>query len=375
MFRFRPSAAHCWVNCAGYINMAAQYPQLPEDTDYIREEGIAAHWAASKLLRDDWVPVGEIAPNGIELTEELLDGAQMFVDVVRGWSDQFWSEHALHAPLIHEQCGGTPDAFGISKNYRFLRIADLKMGYRPHDPFEHWQLLCYYAACFTFFGFNGATDQELIVEFTIVQPRWFGREGPVKKWTVRGSDLRGLVNRLHMAAAAAALPEPLLTAGSHCEHCSARHACPAAQNAALQLLDLSARSIPNDLDPASTAALLYRITKAAELLDAMKTGLEARAQHMISNGVVVPGYILERGKGRRRYTSYEAEQDVMTLGDMLGKNLRKPQRAVTPTEALKMVDPAMLAPYIDRPETGIKLRRVDDNAARKIFQSNGVSQE
>jgi len=64
--------------------MSRLYPDLSTPGDnIIRDEGIAAHWVAHKIGQEDFVFEGEIAPNGVEITDEILDGAILFVDTIR----------------------------------------------------------------------------------------------------------------------------------------------------------------------------------------------------------------------------------------------------------------------------------------------------
>ena len=80
-----PSSAAQWAYCAASPTMTLQHglPDKPEDT----ADGTAAHWVCSETLlsfKDNSESVrlphsfvGEIAPNGVVITEEMADGAQM----------------------------------------------------------------------------------------------------------------------------------------------------------------------------------------------------------------------------------------------------------------------------------------------------------
>ena len=46
-------------------------------------EGTAAHWVFEQMFAGVIPVVGQSAPNGIIITDEMLDGAEMFVDAVR----------------------------------------------------------------------------------------------------------------------------------------------------------------------------------------------------------------------------------------------------------------------------------------------------
>ena len=75
-----PSGAAIWVKCAAAPSMWQRYPE-PEDS-LEAMEGTAAHWAFEELFAGRAIDIGLVAPNGIVLTDEMCDGAQLFYDTV-----------------------------------------------------------------------------------------------------------------------------------------------------------------------------------------------------------------------------------------------------------------------------------------------------
>lgn len=370
-FLLRPSAAHKWIHCPGYVHMCARFPELEGSIDtQVRDEGLATHWAAYKLGSGDWVPVGEVAPNGIVLTDELIDGALLFLKELQSWGVPVQQELTLPAPLIHEQCGGTSDGWGYSKSQRLIRIADLKMGYRIVDPFENWQELCYLSSLLTYLQIDGLDEQSIEVEFIIVQPRSYGVPGgPIRRWRTVVSNLRGMFNQLRAAAIAAVSPEPVLHAGQHCMDCQARYACPALQHAGLSVLDTVSQTLPNELSPVELSGALSVIEYASDILDALKSGLQLQAQHVMRNGALVPGYGLEPTAGRLKWHD-NVQAEVLAVADICGVNLRKPQELVTPTQAKALLNKEVVDSYASRSAGALKLVRHTEQSVRKIFESN-----
>lgn len=79
-----PSSAGCWVVCPGARAIRQAFPE--EGDTAAAMEGTAAHWVFEQMLaakRVDAVSAGDVAPNGVEVTEEMIDGAELFCDVVR----------------------------------------------------------------------------------------------------------------------------------------------------------------------------------------------------------------------------------------------------------------------------------------------------
>ena len=66
-----PSGAHVWSKCAAWPRMNERFPQ--EYDSAAGAEGTAAHWLAWELLRGI-TPMGLTAPNGIVVTDEMIEG-------------------------------------------------------------------------------------------------------------------------------------------------------------------------------------------------------------------------------------------------------------------------------------------------------------
>lgn len=138
-FLLRPSAAGKWVRCAGYATLAARFPERTGDNT-VRDEGTAGHWAAYELGNGRQAP--SVAPNGVELTDEIMDGVNEYLAVLASWGAPVYMESSVQAISIHPtQCGGSVDAWAWDAAKRILYVGDLKLGYRQVSAFENWQLL------------------------------------------------------------------------------------------------------------------------------------------------------------------------------------------------------------------------------------------
>lgn len=369
-FALRPSAADTWVNCFGSVQMMAQFPP---DNGPEALEGEAAHWAATETLAGHIVRVGDTAPNGVVITDEMIDGAAMYVAAVvqRIAPDEWHIEQTLPIPYVHEQNGGTSDTWGLGYEPWLLHVVDYKFGYGFVEVFENWQCLDYVSGAIHHLQSIGRWkpeyEERIIVEITIVQPRSYHRDGPVRSWRVKLSDLRAHFNILHNAAHEALKPNPPTTPGEHCRYCTARHACDALQRAALNVCDVAGTATPFNLTPAQTGAELRRLDYAAKLLAARKSGLEVQALSMIKAGQSVPYYIAEASFGRLAWRE-GMETAVIAMGQLLGHDLAKPQQPITPTQAKNLgIDEAVISEYSHRPRGEIKLVPQDTTATRKIF--------
>lgn len=377
-FTLRPSAAGLWVRCAGFATLAARFPELPGDNT-VREEGTAGHWAAYEIGNNRPVPEGTIAPNGVELTEEILDGVAEYLAVLRSWGTPVYLESQVAIPSIHKECGGTVDAWSWDAVNRIMRVADLKLGYQPVDPFELWQLLAYVRGVLDYLqAIHGQFTEHFTVEMIIVQPRGYGHD-TVKTWRTNSEKLIPYMHRLRIAAEHAVAyrdgqyalkvgsEKGAFTAGPHCLNCSANANCATLQAAGLQLIDVSTDhgELVQTYDQA--AAELRRIDRAIETLKARQSGLEGK----VTYGIQKEGYIhrnFEVGGGRGKLAWVDDKMmQAVALAKVLGVDILKPIQALTPTQAKAKLPGTVLDAFTVHKSGALKLRRLADNHADKLF--------
>lgn len=360
---YAPSSAARWVECPASINMARRFPQLGGDSD-AAAEGVAAHWVCAKMLEGAVVDAGQTAPNGEEITEEMLEGADAYCDDIRGTLGDVrpMVEQVVSCPSIHEDCWGTPDAYYAAP--RMVYVWDYKFGHRAVDPYRNWQLTAYASGILDGMDVTGLDDQRTRVVFRIVQPRSYHRDGPVREWSCLASDLRAAINRLHVAAHDL---DGAFHVGPECEFCPGRHACSALQYSAMGGADFAAQDAPPvELAPEHAALELRLLQQAAARIQARVTGLSEQVLALIRAGASVPGYRAEAGSGRERWDKPVPE--VLALGGMMGVDLAKPAAAITPGQARKAGIPAeVVAAYASRPAGAAKLVDDDGSLARRVF--------
>jgi hypothetical protein len=367
-----PSSAARWVACAGSVLLASLYPETEETPD--AAAGTAAHWVASEWLENGGLTVspGEVAPNGVTLTDEICEGAEMYVDAIDAALRKYGvSRDALHVeervaiPYVHEQNWGTPDAWFYVPAHGALCVFDFKYGHDYVDVFENWQLLDYVCGILDVLGIDGAADQTLRVEMTIVQPRNYHRDGPVRTWSTLAVNLRGYFNQLRNAAEAALLPGAKCTPNLECQHCPGRHACEALQRDAYRSAQIATESLPLELSPNAQGLELKMLKRAAKMLDARISGLEESVAANIRKGKQVSHYSLVPKVGRVTWSKPDAE--VIALGSVMNVELAKP-KLITPNQAIKAgVPEAVVKSFSHAPQTGLELVEVDDKQLRKVF--------
>ena len=140
-----PSGASTWRRCGLWVAMNQAYPQ-PDTPESM--EGNAAHWVFAEMLAGRIVCEGLIAPNGVVVTEEMIEGGELVVETVRARMpvERFGPprvEEAVAIPSIHAQCWGTPDIWAFSASPLVLEVVDYKFGHRFVDEYENDQGVAY----------------------------------------------------------------------------------------------------------------------------------------------------------------------------------------------------------------------------------------
>jgi Protein of unknown function (DUF2800). len=346
--------------------MRAAFPLAPDEADNdVCEDGTACHWLANEVWDGRFPQEGTLSPNNRVITEEMFDAVDMYHDVLRGWADVApVCEKQVPIPSVMQGMVGTPDAWAYNPTKKRLYIADLKFGYRFVEVWDNWQLICYVSGLIDLLQLN---DQEVTVEMTIVQPRSNHRNGPVRTWRVRASDLRGHVNQLANAAIVATQEAPECVPNPGCRDCPGRHACDALQNAALTAIETAYAGVPLELPAPALGNELRLLKDAAKKLDARITGLETQADQMLRKGEVIPGWVLAPTFARESWRE-GTENEIITIGQLMGKSVAKPIKPITPAQARKVLPANLVAIYAHKPSTGVKLVPQDPYEARKAFE-------
>ena len=382
-----PSSAGIWGKpggCTGWPLMAAQYPEPDDSPEAL--DGEASHELAAALISDYTRGptslrtvdkfIDKKASNGIIFTEEMYDAAKLYADDVgEVMHDQkifggpcFGNEHKIHAPQIHELSEGTLDQFIFDRSTNDLFLWDYKFGFLIVEAFENWQGINYLAGLINEFNIDGIEDQNIKVHLRIAQPRAFHRDGPIREWTFMLSDIRGHINNLCVNANKALSNFSEIHTGPHCAYCTARHACPAATKCGTQLFEVAMRPVPMELDPESLGVQLAIIKRAIKALEYLESGYDEQVKNLIRGGTLIPGWMVETGRGRERWAKPASE--VIALGKLLKQDLAKPLEAITPNAARKLgIDNAVISAYSEKPSTGLKVVPDDGKKARQVFSS------
>lgn len=378
--RLAPSSAFRWRRCPLSVALSEKFRDLTEHPS--GPEGTAAHWVWWAMLKSHKPAIGEMAPNGVAVTEEMLEGALQFIDRVFSLSNPHGGlslvrlEERLTMHGIHPLMFGTPD--GVVNLLEFtgeLHILDYKFGHRAVDPFENDQLADYTFGVFESLGLTVEQIDNAKVIFHIIQPRCFHGRPESDKWETTGKGLRQIW-AAHAEAAKEAITLELAArpkAGSWCYNCSGRRACPTFRRTNGEIMDWVDRSWPTAMPNDALGIELGFVRQARAMLESYDEALTAQAEYQLESGGTVPGWARERDKpGALKWQDGVNADDVIAIAQACDVELTKTQMAVTPTQAIaalkkKGFDDSVILAYSERKPGSMKLKPATETLAARVF--------
>ena len=382
--RLAPSSAGRWVLCPGSVQMEEKFPERAESE--AAREGTAIHEVAAKVI-EDFLACGRkghtfkrsdfldtTASNGVVITDEMLDVAEVYVRDVLQVSGRFGGmakvvlEHRVTMPAIHPENWGTLDAAILFHDFDSgeLVVADLKAGWSIVEVWDNWQLLNYTAGLLHDMHERGHPMPK-VIELRLVQPRPYHRDGPVRVWRFPTAELGPYVERLSAAAYEALSDSPrLIAGGSQCDNCKARSACPALLQTGYRIGEVISGVNPAELKGESLGKHLTALAEAEKLVSSLREALEEKALVDCQQGRPVLGWMPVRKESRVKWDV--PAEEVTFLGDSMGIDLRK-NDVITPKQAISAGVPEWLVSSVSSSKpAGFKLVPVNLKAIGNVFK-------
>lgn len=253
--RLGASGAERWMWCPGSVTLLQLLGLDESDEPDYRREGVAMHEAAAFCLtegQDAWEIVGETFNNTV-MTPALANPIQIYLNFCRGLkATERYIEYGISSP-VHPLFYGTTDYGAVYQptlagDRQVINVVDLKGGEGIMVEIMGNVQLMYYAyglidGIERAGGFEFASDAEVIL--TIVQPRGFHGDGPVRSWSTTVSEIKAWVFGVLVPAMLATEYDDTLDAGEHCRFCPAKLVCPLMTAIAGAAAKANPKHIPN----------------------------------------------------------------------------------------------------------------------------------
>lgn len=355
--RFRPSQASYWSRCAAFVRFTQN---MPETTNDAAREGTCAAWVAELVLTGEMQTCREaldcVHENGWVVDLEMIDLVQEYVDTVRSYGGTVGAEEFIRAsenPLIE----GTLDSSVSALQDGILRIIDLKYGRRIVETTTP-QLICY--------GYGKMMKEPAgsvrEIHLSIYQPRAIHRDGIYRTRVVTPEELHAEFVGLWEMAVEGMKPDSMATPGPHCADCEAAASCEALAHTSYNLVHQMQSRIKRDMTAEELSKELKFIRDAKATVNARINAVTAEAEARLKKESI-PGWKLERKKGKRAFTQSGVNIQLLTGIDPWERKL------CTPAELERRgATEDQLKGLVKTPETGLKLAEVKSNDIAEIFK-------
>lgn len=315
-----------WLACPGSVEAERG---LADKSSFAAAEGTAAHELGEMCLvngtnASDYI--GQQLPenNEWEVTQEMADAVQVYVDYVRNLGGEQHYEIRVDFSDWVPEGFGTSDAIVVDGD--ILHVVDLKYGKGLRVEAENnTQGLLYALGSYNEFELTHKFDKVVI---TIVQPRL----DHIDEWEISTADLLKWGEWASQRAEMCLEPSADRVAGEkQCQWCKAQATCPEQKAYAEKIVmvdfdDVSEAKPVNTLTDEQLRAALEGKKLIVSWLDAV----EKLATERLASGEGFPGFKLVAGRSLRQWQSEEsaaAELEARLGEDAYNRKLLSPAQA------------------------------------------------
>lgn len=324
------SSSNRWMNCPGSVREIARLPQsLRNSTSVYADEGTCAHELCERVLTDPDAMddasyfLGDMIQGELkkwEVTEEMAEAVQLYVDTVREHQRRLGSE-GMAVEVTVRPFDDRDDMYGIS-DVILMGATEIVVGDYKHgvgivvDPDWNSQEMYYGLGAYRMMVDAGLADNIKTVRLMIVQPRAFHPDGPVREWVCSIEDLLSWGETLRAAADRTAESDAPLNPGEWCQFCPAnrldKNGCPAKAAARKALFRddwsdiVTAETTPEMalIDP--TELSMESLAEAMEMIRILEPVIKQTKKLARDAGEknLLPGHKMVRGKkGNRKWAN------------------------------------------------------------------------
>ena len=349
---------------------------LPNPPTIYTAEGTVAHDLAAKRLTGKLTKTSILEEIGkvvmqdgfeIKIDEEMVDGAELYCDVVMAdlaamnkapgaKTVEIFIEQKLVLTSVHEGAWGTGDA-GLASKGRCLKVYDYKYGKGKVVEVKNNAQMMFYGIGYLDLINCRAFDE---VELTIVQPRAPHSDGRVRRWKTTVKELDTFGGRIKSAIEESEREDARICAGDWCGFCPARGIpCEALAGRAMEVAKADFSVLPDPLAVASLPEVVAAMPMEAavralaweDTFNAMFEGIRNRITDELNRGEKVPGMKLVESRSFRQWSSEDAVKKEFE--PLLGSAIYKERELMSPAQLEKKVGKEMVAKLTYKP-TGKK---------------------
>lgn len=352
-----PSSFARRIGCPGSANAERN---LPNTTSIYAAEGTAAHALGEKCLLNDVTPdyykgeMIETEMQNFEVDAEMIEAVRVYVDhcapMING---KHLVEKKLDLPFLGPEEKGTADF--ISIHDRDLHVVDYKHGKGvPVDAIGNVQGLCYGLGASLLF--KQETWCNLVI--TIVQPRAYHDDGPIRTWKVSRGELIDYMIEFAATSIQTEDPNAPRIAGSHCRFCKAKAQCPTN----MQLVEETLRmdfsdpdSKPVDPQNLTDEEILDIVFNKVKIIEQWCQSLKDYAQKKAEVGEPIPGSKLVATRAKRIFKDPAMAEQV--LFQRFGEDVYE-KKFVSAPKMEKIIGKKEFAEFdylVDKISTGVTL--------------------
>jgi len=262
-----------WKACPGSVGLCEN---VPKTTSVYAEEGTRAHELAAEIIGD-----GIFGANG---KGEMLLAVNVYVDHVnrlRDFKPAFEAiEQKLDLSKYHPALFGTADYVCYFADKKELHVVDYKHGAGVAVEVAENEQLMYY-------GLGALHNNNFPIKkivLTIVQPRCYHPDGPVRSWETDPITMLDYAATLIEDAEATEKPNPKFETGDHCRWCSAQGICPKMHEKAITTAQSVFEATTGSYDPRKLADTL----RSLDQIEAWCKAVRSFAYNEAESGRIPP---------------------------------------------------------------------------------------